>query len=474
MLMNTNEFNREMNDESNSRKLVRRTSAQRMLTGMALASGLTAAGWALDVPPVRWISNSVFAAAKSKDLQPAKREAKKDRTTDQNPQEKKIKLNYFSASWPRVLQDLASAGDMDVVADKYPVGRYSRMDRTEYTRKEALRIVNQELEQSGFRVVEKGEFLVLIELRTTRTEYPRPVLPKKTPAKPVDEVDEDVVERQRFRADSITSPQRDSVTNSVYTEDVGDRSIRYTNAKSRRSTDDSESDSERMPIARQSRKPQSVRQASNEEQGDGSERQVRGRTHLIETSAPAVLADVGAPAPPAVYRPRQLRAVELSKRVYRALKSSSELIDSGRNGLPAVSIVSPQFKSPNPATQQSGSSRSVEFMISIDEARNELLIDGRERDIAAATKLLRVMDRADEIQSKTVIKTGSDYVCQIADQLPAEIERIRAARGSDVSRHPVERNAMTAERPSERQRMRSCEPARKCRATNRRTIGRGT
>lgn len=427
--MKTNEFDRRNNHESSGQGLARRTSARQILTGVALTSGLATLAWVMDAPPVRWISNTVAAASKPKAA--ATNEANESPTA-----EKKIKLNYFSASWPRVLQDLAATGDMDVVADRYPVGRFSRMDRTEYGRKEAIRIVNQELEQLGFRIMEKGQYLVLIELKGDRHDYQRAVLPRKSKAPPIDEVEEAITPPRGFRADSMTSPRREPVNSAVYTEDVADKSIRYTN-KPRRTAGDSDADNERIPSTRKWAPARSVKQTAHEEMDERSEIESPSRPRRLDPSAPAALPDSD-DAASAVYRPRKLSALEISKRVYRAMKSSSELIDAGRDGLPAVSIVSPQLNSPNPATQESGSSRSVEFMISIDEVRNELLIDGQQRDAAAALKLLRALDSADEASSRTVVKPGSNYVCQIADQLPAEIERIRAARASDVSRHPAE------------------------------------
>src|SRR4029078_10650273 len=100
--------------------------------------------------------------------------------------------------------------------------------------------------------------------------------------------------------------------------------------------------------------------------------------------------------------------------------------DSGRNGLPGLSIISPQFKAGSDDPSSNKAARSVEFMISIDEEPNELLIDGREKDVAAAMKLLKAADRIDPEDSRTYIKTSTRFACQVADQLPAEIERIRA------------------------------------------------
>ena len=117
------------------------------------------------------------------------------------------------------------------------------------------------------------------------------------------------------------------------------------------------------------------------------------------------------------YRPKNQPAMELSKRVYRALRSEAETIDSGRNGFPAFRVISAQFKSEG-SNQKNSSARPVEFMVSIDEVRNELLIEGTPKGIEAVTKLLKTIDRSDADQTRTQIKPSTRYVCQIADQLP--------------------------------------------------------
>src|SRR5262245_49352434 len=59
--------------------------------------------------------------------------------------EKKIKLNYVSSSWAKVLQDFAEATQTELVADRLPPSKFSRWDRERHSRHEALAILNQEL-----------------------------------------------------------------------------------------------------------------------------------------------------------------------------------------------------------------------------------------------------------------------------------------------------------------------------------------
>ena len=52
------------------------------------------------------------------------------------------KLNFYSKTWEQVLQDVAEATGAVLVADKIPRGRYSRQDFRNYSRSEAVRILN--------------------------------------------------------------------------------------------------------------------------------------------------------------------------------------------------------------------------------------------------------------------------------------------------------------------------------------------
>ena len=380
--MKTHELDFPMNVPVKSPARIYRSSVRRMLAGLAVASGLTAASWALGVAPVTWISKSVSAGTKPKAT------AASQVPKDAEPEfvETTIKLNYFSASWARVLQDLAATGDMEVVADKLPTGRFSRMDRAEYSRKEAIRIVNKDLQDRGFKLIEKGRFLVLLQLTNDHKNYAPAVLPQRAQPKPNEEDQDETVRSEGFRSDSITNPRERNVNRAVYTEDVADKSLRNNSNKKRPQSSDNEPDRDRTTAARKSTGSRSVRQTSLEEMNDGSAAAAPRKPHPIDSSVPAMLDDVGDPAPSVTYRARQLTALELSKRVYRAMKSSAEKVDSGRNGLPAFSIVSPQFKSADPK-KPNAAPQNVEFMVSIDESRNELLIDGSEKDTSAVLKL---------------------------------------------------------------------------------------
>jgi len=90
--------------------------------------------------------------------------------------EKSIRLNYLNVGWNKVLKDLSEETGMPLVADRVPSSKYNRRDKQKYDLNEAMKILNQELERKGFRLIKKGNYLVLVDLPSTRTEYSRPTV----------------------------------------------------------------------------------------------------------------------------------------------------------------------------------------------------------------------------------------------------------------------------------------------------------
>ena len=408
-----------------------RSSFRHTCNGLAVATGLSVLAWLVGVVPTTLSTPLISAATKPK---PGERAGVAESA------DKKIKLNYYSASWARVFQDLAATGEMEIIADHMPRGRYSRLDRTEYTRKDAMRIINKEIEPQGLRLIEKGQFLILLETTATRPQYPPAVLPAKHSAKPAEEdsssedeaKEESVVKQSGFRSDSMTGPREAREKTTANQEIVAQKSIRYTARDGRPAVTEPESSA----VAKKSPGQRTVRQTSHEEPAGVPEevreetRPIRNRQpHPFESKIPADLKDVGAPVPAVVFKTRHMRAVDLSKRVYGAMKSSAELVDSGRNGLPAFRVTSKPAKGNNDhSSAQKEPAEPVEFMISIDEAHDELLIDGNPRNVEAVLKLLKALDQPADAKTSTTIKASTQYVCQIAEQLPAELERIRKVR----------------------------------------------
>ncbi len=82
-----------------------------------------------------------------------------------------VKLNYLSATWDAVFRDVANASGSRLVGNRIPSGRYTRRDTKLYTRSEAVRIINKEIEPKGFRLVEQDELLIVMDIPSLRPRY---------------------------------------------------------------------------------------------------------------------------------------------------------------------------------------------------------------------------------------------------------------------------------------------------------------
>lgn len=87
-----------------------------------------------------------------------------------------VRLNYFGASWERVLQDVSKQIGRELVMDTPPTGRVTRRDRRSHTAAAAIRLLNAELEKDGFRLLLQRDHLVVLQLDKARSRYSRPVV----------------------------------------------------------------------------------------------------------------------------------------------------------------------------------------------------------------------------------------------------------------------------------------------------------
>jgi len=102
---------------------------------------------------------------------------KSQQETPHEPQtDSEIRLHYMNVGWNKVLKDLSETTGMPLVADRLPSSKYTRRDKQKYDLAGAMKILNQDLEKNGFRLIRKGNYLVVVDLPAVRTEYPRPTV----------------------------------------------------------------------------------------------------------------------------------------------------------------------------------------------------------------------------------------------------------------------------------------------------------
>jgi hypothetical protein len=106
-------------------------------------------------------------------VQPAKPEPKED---PQAPQPE-IRLLYLNAEWTTVLRDVAKDAGYELTLHDVPRGKYTRRDIKKHPAPEAIRILNQELEPQGYRILVTGRHMTVIGIQRSRVEYPRREIP---------------------------------------------------------------------------------------------------------------------------------------------------------------------------------------------------------------------------------------------------------------------------------------------------------
>ncbi|MDX1970880.1 MAG: secretin N-terminal domain-containing protein, partial [Planctomycetaceae bacterium] len=333
-----------------------------MMSGPALPNALQAA-------PPRF---------QSKDANPKPTQEDRDAVIEEPP----IRLNYpLPKNWDQILRDVAEQSGSTLVADRVPRGTFSRRDKNEYTREEALRIINKEIEKLGFRAIEKGQYIVVLDLPSQRPRYERPTVskPGALPAPAAGPTQASAPQRQFQRVTPVQQAANPAAP---------------------------------------TRTSSGIQQAGFEE--DASDIGPRSSAEdllLDKTARPGS----DEPATVVVFRARNQRAATLAKHVFRGFRDRAELLDAGRNGLPAFRV-RPVVTEPK--------STGVQFAVAIDEAKEELLVDARPAEAEAMLKLLRLLDvpqlDAEPIQLVSTTRTA----CQVAlqfDEQAAQIQRARAA-----------------------------------------------
>jgi hypothetical protein len=272
--------------------------------------------------------------------------------TEETPPEKRVVLKFFNTDWATVLNKVAEQSGSTAVMHEVPPGLYNRRDKTEYTRHEAVQILNHELEPEGFRILEKNQFLIVVHQRSLRTRYRRP----ETPSQP--EWQPDPAAKRQF--ETSQKPKR-SVT----------------------------------PIAtRDSQPPGQIQLAGDTKPVPAPVPAVMAQAPTTAAQTPATNPIAMQEAPPA---PTELPAGwtfttlsprnnvrDLAGSLYKALQDQAELFDAGINGLPAFRV---QFPSPVNTAGSEG------FEVGIDIAKNQIALASTPERLRQLANLFQYVDR---------------------------------------------------------------------------------
>jgi type II secretion system protein D len=282
-----------------------------------------------------------------------------------------VTLNYFGATWDVVFRDLAQATGSQLIANRIPSGRFTRRDKKTYTRSEAVRIINKEIESKGFRILEQDELLVVLDIPSIRPRYqPAEIKPTLDRLQPV----------------AHAAPKSD---------DKDDRSEPPPKSSPR------------------SRAQSSIRPANHE---------VRSADHAVvreeEGESATDVASNDRRKTVVVFRSRYRPVLDISGEIYRAYPQRAELIATTADSLPAFRV------------RHTGGSPedNVQFDVTVDQENDEVRIEIPKEKSKSVMRLFRSLDVPAKEQSSLTLVAESPAVCRIAAQLVPELDTLRKER----------------------------------------------
>ncbi|MDG1897840.1 MAG: secretin N-terminal domain-containing protein [Fuerstiella sp.] len=342
-----------------------------------------------------WLLNQDYRLDASEEPSRSFREALQGTSASDAPVEDEngIKLNYFEASWDRVLQNVAEQGKFILVMDKIPHGTYARRDRARYRPESVVRILNAELENQGFRLITQGDYLVVLKLDQARTRYARPTVP------PVE------------RESEASSGQQ--------TVDVGP----WKKSQFSTASDSNNDASPRVAWASQSRP--AAPQATTGEQAEQSAAapftdSITPKKAPVEVAREVPKVDDGRLTSSRIVI-QNAKAADVARSVYLVFETRAELIRDGLEGLPTFVV-----KSAGPADPAA----TTLFRIAIDQKKNELLIEASKTRVKHIVRLVAELDKPPMDDSETVkILPNKGVTDATAKDLNEQIHRMVALRG---------------------------------------------
>lgn len=312
-------------------------------------------------------------------------------------EERSVRLNFISAPWSKVLNELASQSGSTLVMHDVPPGKFSRQDWKRHTREDAVKILNRELEPNGFRIHEKDQFLTVMQSRRSRPEYQRPIAPQA----PVTQAQHS--QTPDFPAATQQVPARSaSMPGQLPERQIGQWS------------------SLPMEGERRQNQPQQMVPLRPRALFDEPQRIPQRGTSLVQRTA-YEQEEAGQQAISTItVIPQNRPALEIAKQIHKAFKTRSRLENAGPNGLPAF-VVDHARDDENAAGMQ--------FSIEIDTNGNRLLITAEPKVQGGLQALIKQID-INPLGGKQVptLVAGNGTTAEIGKQLQRPLKTITQAR----------------------------------------------
>lgn len=315
-----------------------------------------------------------------------------------------IRLNYLKASWSKVLKDVAEASQTELVAERVPRQKFSRMDRKSYGLKDAMRILNQTLEPQGYRLRKMGNYLVLMEVRTTRQEYPRNVISEDGGAG-----------RNEPTEGGTATGGTESGEPALLPAGGTGRMLPPADAPAN------------SPILRLS--------------GESAP----GKASIKNSDAPHAKSSPSEPdqTTTATVRLKARDAVSVARILINAFKPQAELVDNGPDDLPGFVVFRLGEKR---GDKDKVAKRDVRFSVGIDKEQNRLVVEASPAETKTLQRLIRSLDVLPKTEDSAVrAVTVTKDAGQVAATLQPELDRLAEA-AADAQ---VERQADQEGQPAE-------------------------
>lgn len=338
-----------------------------------------------------WLLNQDYRLDASEEASRSFREALQGQSGSDVPVEAEdgIRLNFFEASWDRVLQNVAEQGNLILVMDKIPHGRYARRDRARYRPDSVIRILNSELESQGFRLIAQGNYLVVLKLDQARTRYARSTVAPVAQT-PSEEPPVDVGAWENAPASADGAP-RNTASPPVKRA------------------------SQQRPVAPQETTGRQPPQSAETPFADT----LTPRKPPVDAVVKAPEIDDG-PLISSRVVIRHSKAADVARSVYLVFETRAELIRNGFEGLPTLVVKSAGSADPAATTI---------FRIAIDQKKNELLIEASKTRVKHIVRLIAELDKPQEQDAETVkILPNRGVSDATAKDLNEQIHRMVAMR----------------------------------------------
>ncbi len=294
-------------------------------------------------------------------------------------EERTVRLLFLNTKWDRVLRKVADSMDKTLVADRIPAGRYNRRDTSKYTPQTALKILNRDLSRKHFRLVVKGDYLIVLEKDAERAKY-RPAT---------------LNARNEHSQDPPKSTARD----------------------------------ERTAKRPQKRTRDQIRQVGFEDTAPEKPTPKRAiKRHKPQPIAPV---DIEAVA----VKPSRRSAVDIARTIFRGYKPAAKLIDEGPDGLPGF-IVTHQVKQYDARKKQTTAS-GLKLAVGIDSTKGELVVEGPQRQVDSLLNVVDYLDQTPLRRDETIqLVAGTADVKQIEESVRPILQHLRIAQADQKDNQP--------------------------------------